>query len=353
MKHRLLAALFGLFLAASAFDSELLQNWPTKKWKESGPEEQGMDSALLREANAHIEKELPNLYSLLVVRHGYIVFERYYHGSNKDTPQQIASATKAILSALVGIAIREHHLRSVEQRLPEFFPEFFAKETDPRKKEISLRHLLTMTSGLSLDFRTTVKGMEQSSDWVGFVLGRPMAFEPGQQFVYGGATHLLSVILSRAARMNTREFAERKLFQPLGIVAGEWPTDPQGFSDGTHGLHLTARDMAQFGYLFLNGGVWERKQIVPAEWVSESTKKRNEGGFPENAGYGYMWWISQETGYTAYFAAGYGGQYIYVIPDLDMVVVMIGASNIPVPALRDHRHLIREFIAPAARLGKR
>jgi CubicO group peptidase (beta-lactamase class C family) len=323
--------------------------WPTNAWRESRPEEQGLDPSLLRLADAHIEKDLPGFRSLLVVRHGSIVFERYYRGCSRDVEQDMASATKGVLSALIGIAIGDGYLRSEEQRLPEFFPSFFSHERDPRKRRIALCHLLTMTSGLALDFRTTVGAMEPSSDWTEFILSRPMADDPGARFLYSGASHLLSVILAHATGMSTREFAERRLFQPLGIKAGEWPKDPQGYEDGTHGLHLTARDMAKIGYLYLHNGVWDHRQIVLAAWVRESAASQNAGGFPGNTAYGYFWWVSDETGHAAYFAAGYGGQSIYVIPDLDMVVVMTGNSNLPPMQLSDHRHVIRQFLVPAVR----
>jgi CubicO group peptidase (beta-lactamase class C family) len=169
------------------------------------------------------------------------------------------------------------------------------------------------------------------------------------RFEYGGAGHLLTVILAQRCGITARAFADRHLFGPLGITAGDWPADPQGYHYGTHGLGLTTHDMAKIGQLYLNHGRWQGKQVVPAEWVTESTAQHSPGGPPEGTGYGYQWWVSRETGRPSYFAAGYGGQFIYVVPDLELVVAMSGNLFLAPDRLRDHRYLVREWIVPALR----
>ncbi|HYP26941.1 MAG TPA: serine hydrolase [Blastocatellia bacterium] len=329
-----------------------VEYWPTEAWRPSTPEREGMDPALLRKAHIHIEKELANFRSLLVIRNGYIVYEAYYHGLTEDALQPTRSVTKSFLSALVAIAIEKKHLQGPDQKLSDIFPEHFTKESDPLKKEITLRHLLTMTSGLFSAETERNWGSNSGRSWVESILNRPMAGKPGEQFYYGvysWPAHLLSAGITKKTGMSAREFADRHLFGPLGIGQVEWATDPEGFSIGPYGLNLTSRDMAKFGYLFLKKGRWEGKQIIPPNWVEEATRKHNDGGLPERAGYGYLWWVSEETGHPAYFAAGYGGQFIYVIPALDLVVVTTGESRIGPSQLTDHRHVIREFIAPAVK----
>jgi CubicO group peptidase (beta-lactamase class C family) len=168
---------------------------------------------------------------------------------------------------------------------------------------------------------------------------------PGTTFAYNTpAAHLLSGVLTKATGMSMTDFAQQVLFTPLGITPGDWPTDPDGYYAGAHALHLRARDMAKFGYLYLNHGLWDGQQIVPAEWVDASTKRESVGGFPQEVGYGYLWWVTQEAGHDAYFAAGYGGQYIEVIPDLELVVVI--TSNLDGLHITN-RDLVSRFIVPA------
>lgn len=287
------------------------ESWPAPDWRQSAPEKQGVDSALLARADGHIRNDLPHFRSLLVVRHGVLIWERYYHGASPDVPEAVMSVTKSFLSALVGIAIEKGYLRGTDAKLPEFFPDLSSRSADRAKREIALVDFLTMTSGLSWGPRTA---LWNSPDWVRAILEMPMDSSPGQRFFYGDAgwpVHLLSAILTLRTGMSTREFAERHLFRPLGIRAGAWDSDPQGISAGITGLHLTSRDLARFGYLYLRVGRWEKLQVVPATWVSESTRQHNTGGPPELAGYAFLWWVTDETGYDAYFAAGYGGQFIY------------------------------------------
>jgi len=321
---------------------------PSWDWLTSTPEEQGMDSTKLDEMMEYIDElDLP-IDSVIVVRHGYIVLEEYANPKyGPDTLHLLYSVTKSVTSALIGIAIEEGFIESVDQKVVDFFPERSIKNLDSQKQNMTLEHLLTMTTGFEWNASdptmpyTTVQ-MESSSDPVQFVLDRPMATDPGGEWVYNnGASHLLSAIITKTTGYTTLEFAREFLFGPLGISNVKWDLnrDPQGIYCGFHGLELTPRDMAKFGYLYLNNGTWNGKQIVPAEYVARSSE--TSFLFWENEGYGYQWWTFPQSG--VYYASGMYGQRIFVVPDLDTVVVLTADLRKGAPG----SGLLHRFIIPA------
>lgn len=295
-------------------------------WMVSTPEDQGMDSARLKQAGAALGRTAA--CSFIVVRHGVIVYEKYYNQSKKNDCNNVYSVTKSFISALTGIAIREKYIGSTEDKLENYLPQYFNNIKDPHWKDITIRHLLTMTPGFCED----LPKWTGSNDWIKATFELPLNYLPGAKFQYANsASHLLSVVLSAATGTSTYEFAEKYLFKPLAINKKIWSTDPQGNYTGYANLYLRPRDMAKFGLMYLNKGAWGGKQVVPSEWVDESTKvqydfnKEKDSGF-EN-GYGFKWWISGETGYHMFSAVGYGGQRIDVIPGLDIVTVITSQPN--------------------------
>jgi CubicO group peptidase (beta-lactamase class C family) len=249
----------------------------------------------------------------------------------------------------MGIAIGEGHIEGVDAKVADFFPDHRDWQSDPLKREITIEHLLTMTSGLdwpesSVSYssaRNIMRQMMRSPDWVEFVLDRPMAAAPGTTFNYSsGGSHLLSAIIAEATGVRTISFAREYLFEPLDIAPGSWTSDPQGIAFGAGGVRLTPRDMAKLGQLYLQGGAWGGEQIVPAEWV-EASVARQVGAHGAASYYGYQWWV---RGSGIYAAHGYRGQRIFVVPHLEMVVVFTAdvAGNAP-------SVLLSSFIVPAAR----
>lgn len=301
---------------------------PELQWLSSTPEEQGIDSAKLDELMELIENQKIAIDSLLIIRHGYIVFERYiileeYLGhvlSGQDNMHSLYSATKSFASALVGIAIKEGFIDSVNSKVMDFFPEKTIQNLDARKKNMTLEHLLTMTTGLEWDEWTGNSAIEmmKNDNSIEYLLNLPMAYDPGTVWTYcTGASHLLSAIIKATTGYTTLEFARKYLFQPLGIFEVQWTYDRQNINHGGHGLSLTQRDMAKFGCMYLNNGTWDGKQVIPAEWVAKSTQAYY---LPqENSGYGYQWWVLPQSG--VYYADGMYGQRIYVAPEYDIVVV--------------------------------
>ena len=327
--------------------------WPTDGWRSSPPEEQGLDPKTLSQIDHDVKETFPAVKSVLVVRNGYVVFENYYQGYDRSDYHHVFSVTKSVISALVGVALKDDRIESLDQRLSEFFPEHFGPGTDPRKGQITVENLLTMTNGFRLNSFYNNKGFEQilsSDDVVEASIGQPMAKEPGEEFNYNdGDAHLLSAILTKTTGQSALAYAHENLFGPLGIDSDPdasiqavpanfrrfeqagfvWADDGQGNSVGAFGLKLTARDMAKIGYLYLQDGRWEGRQIVPRGYVRASTREQVETGYSPAgvpAGYGYLWWTRKVEGYRAFYASGYGGQLIYVIPELNLVAVIVSEA---------------------------
>lgn len=311
--------------------------WPTKEWRESTPDKQGMDFGHFKLLREHIKENLPHMRSVLVIRHGYLIFEEYYQGAPNDY-QDVASVAKSVISALIGIALQKGYIKSLDQKVVEFYPEYITPKTDPQIRDITIEHLLTMTSGLEQE-------TDFGEDWFKSTLAQSVSSTPGQVFHYNdAAVHLLSGILTRATHMTAIEFGNKYLFQPLGIPSPPWETDSQGNNVGGDGLSLRPREMAKIGYLYLHQGFWDGQQLVPAKWIQASTEKHTTADIlPDD--YGYLWWVTTVEGHAAYFAAGFGGQFIYVVPDFDLVVVMTG--NADLPEFPQHLDIVRLFLLPA------
>jgi CubicO group peptidase (beta-lactamase class C family) len=324
---------------------------------------------------AHIDEHVPVLHGLLIVRHGYLIFEEYFQGFHRHSYNNISSVTKSIVSMLIGVALAQGLLTNLDQRLLDFFPEQAVEEQDPRKHAVTLRHLLNMQTGFSKELPH-----EYWLNPVQLAVERPMEGVPGEQFYYDSqSVDILSGILTLVTGQNAAEFADATLFKTLGIwrekearftwqndpqgahtwqkdalwdeTAGYlWKIDPQGNNPGGFGAHLMAREMAKLGYLYLNNGYWDGTQIVPAAYVQNSTRQHSEGGAPIHVPYGYLWWITRHENYTVFFASGFGSKLIYVIPALDLVVVTIASTENAARNPKqneDIRELIPRFILPA------
>ncbi len=298
--------------------------WPTQGWRTSTPEQQGMDPQLLTQMLASIDQEGLDLHSLLVIRHGAIVSETYYQTYHQDMPHELYSVTKSFISTLIGIAIDQGAIDGVEHLVLDYFPDKSFGDQTTLKKAMTLENVLTMTTSLDWQEEDIYPEMYQSHDWVSYILSKPMLAPPGSRFNYcSGCSHILSAILQQATHMNARDFAQKTLFEPLGITHITWETEPTGMPIGGWGLQLTPRDMAKLGYLYLHDGIWDGQQIVSSEWVRRATQKHTATDDDE-LGYGYQWWIYPKDG--AYVALGLYGQTIFVAPDLDLIVVTTAGS---------------------------
>jgi CubicO group peptidase (beta-lactamase class C family) len=289
------------------------------------------------------------IHGIAIVRNGYLVMEAYVHPFRPEDRHYIASCTKSFTSALIGIALARGYIDTIDHKLLDFFPERTVTNGDAQKQAITLEHVLTMSSGLdwpgSYLGETLDPQLVQSQDWVQFVLDRPMAREPGTRFRYNsGGSHLLAGVIRQTTSQTPLEFAQEHLFKPLGMANVFWPSDPTGLNVGGWGLELMLPDLARFGYLYLQHGVWEGQAVLPPGWVEVSTTPQIETGY-RGYDYGYQWWVDPASGYHA---RGYGGQYIFVVPEQNMVVVFVSDFSGPdmetVPS-----ELLESFIIPAAK----
>jgi CubicO group peptidase (beta-lactamase class C family) len=360
-KHKLfliLVSLNVLLVACSVqptnitkLDIETSPYWPTEGWRVSTPEEQGMDSEILGEMLDELLERAYNIDSISVIRNGYMVLDVAIYPNKSSNKHIIHSCTKSIVSALIGIALEQGHLKSVDQPLLEIFADREVANLDSRKQSITLEDVLTMSSGLlcrdSYLYRWGgIEKMLASDDWVQYMLDLPMEGLPGTLFEYcNGGSFLLSAIIQETTGENALTYAEENLFEPLGISDVDWPSNPQGISIGWGNLHMLPHDMAKIGFLYLNEGEWDGEQIVPAEWVNESTKKHIDATLQD--GYGYQWWVDPPD---VYMALGYAGQFIFVAPELDLVAVF--TSDLPEAQFYTPQSLLDSFILPAALLSE-
>ena len=299
-------------------------------WKTTSPESEGMDSTRLLEMFDYISANTKKLDSIIIIRNGHIVVESYFFPNTKATKNWLQSCTKSFTSALIGIAIDRGYIKSSHDSVLNYFPEKTFANTDSLKKQITIEHLLTMNSGIrwpQTGPNNISDQMGRTDDWVQFILDQPMAIKPGTGFNYSnGDVHLLSAILQKATNQTALEFAREYLFKPLDITDVEWAEDPKGITIGCAAMKLKPRDLAKFGCLYLNNGLWNGKQIIPAKWIAESFEKHTTTyQNTPNTYYGYLWWVKDDL--RVYEAYGSGGVRIGVFPDLNIVTVT--TANIP------------------------
>ena len=304
-------------------------------WQTSTLDAEGVEPAKIDEMMGKILKgDIDNIHGIVVIKNGKLVFEEYFDGFDRKTQHRIFSASKSVTSILIGMAIDREIIKGVDTRVYEFFPEYEGTKWVDRQYAINLEQVLTMTAGLNwndwkypgYDSRDTTRQMTLKGDWLKFVLNRDTIEPAGKQFAYNnGLTMLLGGILKNASGQNAINFAEKNLFTRLGISDYTWDTGNGGIANTAWGLSMKLRDMAKIGYLYLNGGKWNEKRIVSEEWVKASVKDHADQDVFLGTGYGYQWWCGKsqinERVVETFYAAGHGGQYIFVCPALDCVTV--------------------------------
>ncbi len=308
--------------------------FPDNEWVITTPEEQSMKSSILDDMIQYIEDSGAPMHGLVVTRNGYIVTEGYWSYYTVTASHHLFSCTKSFTGALIGIAIKEGFIDNVNQHVIDFFPDMTIENLDARKESMTLKHVLTMTTGLDWnewnnsyeDPTNMYNQMFGSSNPIQFFLNLPMVSDPGTHWVYTtGASHLLSAIIQKVTNMTTREFAQEYLFDPLNMTIGAWNVDSQGINNGGTQLYITPRAMAKLGLLYLNNGSWNSQQILPVDWVFQSSYPH--ANIAQDLDYGYQWWI--ETSHGLYYAVGSNGQYIYVSSEYNVVVSMTANANEP------------------------
>jgi CubicO group peptidase (beta-lactamase class C family) len=277
-----------------------------------------------------------HIHSLLLVKDGRLVLEEYFYGYGPGDAHPVQSVTKSLFSLLLGTAIEKGWI-SLSAKLYDFFPDLRGqKDWDPRKDRITLRDILTMSSGVACDDWEKGEGcswaMVDSPDWNRFALGLPVVFEPGSHFAYCGAClSPLVEILERKSGVPLSTFADQTLFKPLGIESPAWWEGPNGSHSPAFGLSLRPRDMAKIGQMVLQKGKWNGRQVVPKNWIEESTSPQVAGLPGKRPDYGYLWWsrnaLAGAKKYRVVMAWGVGGQYIYIVPEAGLVMVLTGGDE--------------------------
>jgi CubicO group peptidase (beta-lactamase class C family) len=316
--------------------------WPAASWRTAEPEQVGLDGARLRTLVQRLESNaIPQLHSLVVVRHGYVAIEEYFNGSSATQVHTMQSVSKSVTSLVTGIAIGEGKL-STSTRIFDLLPQYDSLiRGDERKRQVTIGHLLEMRSGINfyeqpyagspLERLNTSRG-----DWTAIALGEPMNAAPGQLWQYnGGGVIALAAGVQKATAARFYDYAREKLFTPIGVTGQFWIVSP--FDSLAHtggGLNLRAMDLARIGYLVLRHGNWNGNQVVPAQWIEESTRMHSHpswalGGYP--AEYGYLWWLipvgQGASADTIITGSGNLNQWLFIVPRLDLVVAVTGGAN--------------------------
>lgn len=312
-----------------------------------------LDSKKLYNAYQELLYVFPEMYSLLIVKDAHLILEKYQSPAQLTSAYSVKSITKSIMNALVGIAIRDGLIQSVDQYVIDLIPNI-NRDWLVNLEGVKIRHMLNMTHGIGVKENSSeMLEIWQSSNWINAILNKPLIANPGSQFFYCTCTtHLLSAVLTTVSNMPVSYYASKMLFHPLGISSPVyWESDPQGINWGGTNMFLTPRMLARFGQLYLADGIWNGQRIFPRGWVEESFS-RHADGWHDYATYGYLWWLSSFNGIDFAFASGYGGQYVYVIPALKCVMVLTANSDINISTMqsttnevvKDPSLLIRKFL---------
>jgi CubicO group peptidase (beta-lactamase class C family) len=316
--------------------------FPTAGWLEDYPQRHALNGAQLLTMRPQIEHRLPHVRSVIVARHGYVVFELYRLGFGRNSLLNLASITKSISAILAGIAI-DRGLLALDDIITTRFPGLI-DTGDSRAAGMTVRHVLNMTAGF--DWSDAAVATWRDADAVPrFPIRTPLNAVPGARFNYDSpASHLLSAILQRVCGQALGDFARDALFTPLGITQFEWQSDAEGQHYASHGLSLTTRDALKIGLLCLRNGAWAGTQLVSDAWITQMLSEQSTG-YPDSFGtYGYLWWLQTIRGERVPTAAGSGGQYLHLVPERDLLVLVTSNHD---RLHAENKQIIRDFVLPA------
>jgi CubicO group peptidase (beta-lactamase class C family) len=309
-------------------------------WDVADLASQDVDAQSIQRLVSFIQEKPSNIHSLVIVRNNKLVLESYFTGWHRNRVHALRSVSKTFMSTLVGIAVDKGHF-SVDQKVSDLLPEHAAL-TSGKNKQIEVRHLLTMTSGIKWDEKTFSGGdlrndetaFDRSDQRLTYLFENEMAALPGSEFEYNSALPVVeSAIIKQATGIHAHVFADEHLFKPLGITDYFWRTDPNdGYVTAIGPLFLRSRDMAKLGQLFLDSGTWKGQRIISKQWVKDATTTFT-GDETTGDGYGYHWWTARYNisgkEIRTFYARGSGGQYIFVVPEFDVVVVFTSGNYSP------------------------
>lgn len=311
--------------------------FPTKMWRKLSAESKGISRESIDYLNTSIIKDYPHIRSVLIIREGAIIYEKYMKGCNEKSVHEVACIFKSFLSAVIGRAITQGIIDNVDERLVDIFKDELPTEMDKRFNQITLRHLLTKSSGLKWPSPSHKFLEEEKVNDIKLPLSLELVNKPGDIFKYKPDPHILYYVIEKLTYEDFLSYADKNLLEILGIKEYSWNTD---YFDNAC-MSLKTRDIAKLGYLYLREGVWESKKLIELDYINESTRKQLCGGIPECNDYGYLWWIHKYSNYKCYYAGGFGGQYLCIVPELDIIFVITSELDGP---HQDNKLLIKRFI---------
>jgi CubicO group peptidase (beta-lactamase class C family) len=323
--------------------------WPDPDWTVADPAELGLDAGTLAAGDQAIRAAYPDITGVAVIRDGQIGFEQYYSEQyGASDPVNIRSITKCVTGTLIGMLIDDGALR-LDSTIDDLLGDRIPSGADPRTAGITVQSLLSMTPGWDYAASGEYQRLIAQPEWTEYMLGLPVLYDQGTVYAYNsGASHLLSEIVATVTGDSTIRFADRRLFDPIGINRPRWGRAPvSGEVIGGFGLELTVRDLARFGLLALRRGEWNGNQVVSADWFDAATSWQATGDTTGYAAYGYHWWVITDGPYPAYFGLGYGSNYLYIVPALDLVVVVLKGFETAPASISIVRPLIESYFVPA------
>lgn len=316
----------------SADSTELFANYEPHQWETAAPASVGINPEKLELALG--EANLKDyLHSLLIVKDGKLIVEEYFGGYKLEEPHIVRSVSKSLLSVLIGFAVEDGSIESLDDSIYMYIPDLFTPGTNRETKSITIKNLIEMRSGIKRD-KQFYSIAFNSANWAKTILEEELVSPPGSEYHYStAATHILSIVLERAVNRDLQNYAYEKLFDPMDIEIAEWEKDPQGNYFGGNNMFFVPRDIALFGQIVLDGGSLNNKQIIPSEWLKKSLKntRHEEGiiwGELYNIGYGYLWWLGELRGYKVQLAIGHGGQFIIIFPEVNLIIVTTSEAYI-------------------------
>lgn len=346
--------LFGLLGAAASgavrdAGAQEFARFPDDTWEFVTSADAGLSQAQLEAAGDHVAVNMPDITGIVIVRNNGLAWERYFGDRyGVSDPVNIRSITKCVTGTLVGMAIDDGVL-TLDTTIGEAIPGLIPSGADPMTPSITVEQLLTMTAGWAWDISTDWQTLTSSENYTELTLGLPVVHQPGTFYAYNtGGSHLLGVIAQEVTGQDLEQFADERLWRPLHSARPDWMQSPEGIALGGSGLELTPRDLARFGLLSLRNGQWDGESLVSEGWFPEATRFHIQGDSIGYAGYGYQWWvIDYQNGFHAYFGLGFGSNYLFVVPALDLVVVVLKGFEVPPSPVSIVRPFIEEWILPA------
>jgi CubicO group peptidase (beta-lactamase class C family)/uncharacterized protein (DUF2164 family) len=311
--------------------------YPTKAWKKESPEKYNINEEIIDTLNTMIREDFSHLKSVLIVKNGAIIYEKYLNGCTQNTLHETACVFKSFLSAVIGTALQDKLIKNVEAKVTDIFLEDIPENIDENFNKITLKHLLTKTSGINWPGPKHQFPENERFNDIRLPFSLNIKDEPGKIFEYKPDPHILVCAIEKLSGIDFVSYAHKKLFSPLGIKDYLWNTN--FFEDEC--LLMKTRDIAKVGYLYLNNGFWENNQLISEAYIKESTREHIYGNFPESNPYGYLWWVNDIEKHKAFHAGGFGGQALYVIPDLQLIFVITSKMDKP---HQENKLLVKEFV---------